>query len=90
MFDCASFRDLLGSQFENGLEEIEVKTQVSIDTLQEIILGGGLEAVIANEMAYHRPVFLFNVSLIVLVIGSRTGESDLLVLTNSALILAKS
>jgi len=57
VLDDASINDFLGGQFKNGLKEIEVEAQVSIDALEEIILRNGLKAVITN--ATSNLFFLF-------------------------------
>ena len=70
VFDGSTFNDFLGDKLEDRLEEVDIEVKVIIDALEEIILSFCIEAVIADEMAYHRPIFLFDMRLVVLVVRS--------------------
>lgn len=61
--------------FRVGAEEIlEGAPLVAIKIVHEIHQMRLVEAVIAEELAHVRPVFLFDVSAIVFVVGTGTGE----------------
>lgn len=66
---------LLLLEFQGGAEEIlEGAPLVAIKIIHEINQMRLVEAVIAEELANVRPVFLFDVSAIVFVVGTGTGE----------------
>jgi hypothetical protein len=77
-FDGLIVHPPFGDQFEDRLEEIEVEAQVLVDTLEEQELGLGVEAIITDEATDDRPIFLFDMGLIVFLVRARTGKGDLL------------
>ena len=57
-------------QLENRLEEVDIEAQVTIDGLQEGQGLAGFVALIADGLAHYRPVLLFDVTLVVLLVGA--------------------
>ena len=70
---------LFADEFENGLKEVDIQAQVLVDALQDSILRITVQSIIANGMAYHGPILLFDMGLIVFLVGTRTCEGDLLI-----------
>ena len=80
-FDRLFANLLFTNQLQDWLEEVDVQTQVIVDAVQELQLFLGLEAVIADQMTYHRPVLLLDMRLVVFLVGPGTGEGHPFVLT---------
>ena len=73
--DVSGADALLFLEFQCGAEEIlEGTPLVAIKIVHKIDQLRFIEAVIAEELAYMRPVFLLDVSAIVFVIGAGAGE----------------
>jgi len=68
-----------GNQFQGGLEEVDIGSQIIINPFQESQFLLGLPAVITNRMAHHGPILLLDMRLIVFLVGARTCKGDLLI-----------
>ena len=74
-FDVFGVNALLLLEFQGGAKEVlEGAPLVVIKIIHEIDQMWLIEAVIAEELAHMRPVFLFDVSAIVFVVGAGAGE----------------
>ncbi len=74
-FDVSGIDALLLLEFQAGAEEVlEGAPLVAIKIIHEIDPIRFIEAVIAEELAHVRPVFLFDVSAIVFTVGAGAGE----------------
>jgi len=66
----------LGGQLAEGLEEVPVEAQDTVEGVEVREGRAGRVAIVANEAAYDRPVLLLGVGLIVLAPGAAAGEVD--------------
>ena len=74
-FDVFGIDALLLLEFQAGAKEVlEGAPLVAIKIIHEINQIRLIEAVIAEELAHMRPVFLFDVSAIVFTVGAGTGK----------------
>ena len=70
---------LFVNEFEDGLKEVDIQAQVLVDALEDGILLIVVQSIIANGMPHHGPVLLLDMGLIIFLVGTRTGEGDLLI-----------
>ena len=75
-----STKSFFTNQFHNRLEEIEIQAQDLIQVLQLAQGLGRVVAIIAYRATDYRPILLFDVGLIVFLVGSTPSESDVLCL----------
>ena len=68
----------LAHQLPHGMQEVDVVARQVMDPLERG-QGWPLQAVVANQAAHNRPVFLLHVTGVILEIGPRAGECDALV-----------
>ncbi len=74
-FDVFGVDALFLLEFQSGAKEIlESAPFVVIEIVHEIDQLWFIEALIAEELSHVRPVFLFDVSTIVFVVGAGAGE----------------
>jgi hypothetical protein len=66
----------LTEEFLCGLEEIDVKSDEFIELLKLDVGGLGCVAVVSDEAADDGAVFLLDVGIVVLLVGSATGEGN--------------
>ena len=67
-------------QLHHRLEEVHVAFYQGIEAIQLLQGLRGMVAVVADEPPYHGPVFLLDVGVVVLPVGSGPGEGDALLL----------
>ena len=79
MFDDFIIAMFFTGQFEYRLKEVAMESQVVVDIIQEGKLFRGFKAVITNQMADHRSIFLFNMGLIILSVWARMSEVDMFI-----------
>jgi len=68
-------------ELHHGLEEVGVEPEASIERMQEPELRWRIVAVVAHGAADDGEVFLFDEAVIVLAIGTASGEGDPLLVT---------
>jgi len=67
-------------EFHDGLEEVGVEAETSVERVQELKLLGRIVAVIPHGATDDGIVFLFDKAVVVLAIGTASGEGNLLLL----------
>ena len=69
----------LGEQLHGGLEEVQVQPCTVIDSAQTPIGCLRVISIIADQAAYYIPILLFYMATIILLVGTRPREGDLLI-----------
>ena len=72
---------LFADELEDRLEKIDIQAQVGVNVLQQGVLFTAFHPVIADDMTHHGPILLLDMRLIILLVGARACEGDLLIQT---------
>jgi len=68
-------------QLHAGLEDVDVESYCLIQGIESFTCGLPFVAMIAHELAHHRPILLFHMRLVILLVGTTPRKGDLLLPT---------
>jgi hypothetical protein len=69
---------LLVNEFDRRQEIIQEGTPGAVDSGEGLVLGGGVEAVVADILPDAGEIFLFDEAVVVFLVGSATGKGDVM------------